>query len=606
MKKFIPLLVLSFFILFSQHLSGLSYVESSNGLTPPSFDGGPTEVEMADINGDGNIDLLSIGDHGSPYVNTNEHGIMVWFGDGQGNWNIYQNGEFGYGGIAIGDVNNDGFLDVGYAMHHNWSGNDFGDQLVEVALGDGTGQNWQPWDDSLADEGQDWGMFGTDFADINNDGLLDIGSNSFGAGDGVHIYINNGDGAWTHTFGFLGGNSTELIQFGDVNNDGNADFVVAHQNGTIYIGDGNGNFTVGDGNLPSGGSMGLYGVALGDINNDGGDDIAFCNSNGGVEVWTMVSQNTWSNVSGTLPSSGSYQATQLYDMNKDGYGDVVAFGNGVLTIWTGDGAGNWTQATSFNTPSPGDFAALRVGGDADHNGYPDIVIVADEGTWPSDINHIRFFKEVETPESLTIHPTYPHGSEKFYAGSVHFIDWLSAIPNNQTSNVRLELSTTGNGGPWKQIAQNLPNNGRYQWVIPDSVSSVNCFIRYTVYSSGNSAECITPTPFEILPSSSIFFTHYGKNNNEQKTRLTLTPSVVSNKTINISYTVKEPCNVRLTIYDITGKIVKNLTNRFYKCGTYTIKWYKKDNGIKTVPQGIYFLRGNIGTLSVTQKIIHIK
>ena len=171
--------------IYSQYIP--SYVESSSGLGNPALDGGRTEIELADINNDGNPDILSIGDHGSPYVNTQEHGVMVWFGDGNGNWAVSQNGDFGYGGIAVGDVNNDGFLDVGYAMHHDYSSTDFGNQLIEVALGDGTGLNWTPWDDGLASNGESWGMFGTDFADIDNDGDLDIGSNSFGASSGIHI-----------------------------------------------------------------------------------------------------------------------------------------------------------------------------------------------------------------------------------------------------------------------------------------------------------------------------------------------------------------------------------------------------------------------------------
>ena len=52
------------------------------GLENPGLDTGPTEVDMGDVNGDGNIDLVSVGDHGSPFVGSGQHGVMVWVGDG--------------------------------------------------------------------------------------------------------------------------------------------------------------------------------------------------------------------------------------------------------------------------------------------------------------------------------------------------------------------------------------------------------------------------------------------------------------------------------------------------------------------------------------------
>ena len=58
-------------------LAQLSYVESSQGLDAVAFDGGLTEVEMGDVNGDGHVDLVTIGDHGSPDIGTPQHGIMI-------------------------------------------------------------------------------------------------------------------------------------------------------------------------------------------------------------------------------------------------------------------------------------------------------------------------------------------------------------------------------------------------------------------------------------------------------------------------------------------------------------------------------------------------
>ncbi len=476
----------------------LAYVESSSGLTSPELEAGHTEVEMGDVNGDGNIDLVSIGDHGSPYVNTDEHGIMVWFGDGAGNWNVYQNGEFGYGGVALGDVNGDGLMDVGYAMHHNYSGVDFGDQLIEVALGDGTGQNWTPWDDGLATNGEYWGMFATDFLDVDGDGDLDVASLSFGCCAGLHVYLNQGDGTWVQSFGFLGGNNdTGVISSGDVNGDGVPDLAVPHQYGSIYLGDGAGGFTLDDGNLPPPGDAGRPGIALGDVDGDGRDEFSFCNDAGGVEVWDRTGPGAWQDLSGSLPSSGPYESTELVDMDVDGHVDLVAFGNGQLRIWGGDGAGGWSEIAAFTTPSPGYRAAFRAGGDADHNGYPDLAVVAEEGS--SEQNHLRFYKESSVPAALRITPVSPSGYEAYRAGSVIFVDWLSAVPSGAPGAVTLEFSIHGPGGPWTTVASGLPDGGRYQWRIPPSTPSTNeAYIRYTLSVSPEVTVSLTPAPFTVL------------------------------------------------------------------------------------------------------------
>ena len=424
---------------------------------------------------------------------------------------------------AVGDVNNDGFLDVGYAMHHNYSSNDFGDQLIEVALGDGTGMNWTPWDDGLATNGETWGMFGTDFADVDNDGDLDIGSNSFGSGAGVHIYLNQSDGSWIQSFGFLGGNSIMDFEFGDINQDGNVDFAVKHENGTVYFGDGTGNFVNADVNLPS---ESYWGTALGDVDNDGGMDISFVSvftGDGGVEVWTWdEDQEMWIDFSGNLPTTGDYRATQLYDMNVDGYIDVCAFGQGTFTLWLGDGTGNWTQDAQFYTPSIGYFKAFRVGGDIDHNGFPDIVIVAEEGSYPSYQNHLYCFKETSTVDSLTITPMFPRGNERFLQNSIQFIDWVSAVPEGESSLVKLDYSLNGNNGPWTTISDSLPNNGRFQWAIPE-IGSPNYCIRYTVWTSTDIKIAITPQSFIVEPYEIAYpATNVSAVVNEENTEVSIT------------------------------------------------------------------------------------
>jgi hypothetical protein len=554
----------------------LTYTESSIGLSYPEWEGGDSELEFADINGDGHTDIVSIGDHGNPGIQSGEQGIMVFFNNGDGQWSVEMEGDLGYGGIAVGDANNDGFLDVGYGMHHNYSSNDLGDQLIEVALGNGTGSGWAPWDDGLATAGEDWGMFGTDFGDIDNDGDLDIGSNSFGCCNGVQVYLNNLDGTWTHSYGFSGGNSSDIFQFGDINNDGFLDFAAAYENGTVFFGDGTGDFTPMDQNLPPAGSIGRIGVCLGDVDGDGGMDLAFADYNGGVHVYIWNEwDELWENWSEGLPAAGTSQLLQLCDMNADGDMDLASFGEAHFQLWLGDGNGNWTADATFTTQTSGDGHAFRCGGDVDHNGKPDMVILVEIGTWISYQNYLKCYKETSSVFTLNIKPVYPHGHEFFWQNCIRDIKWLSAVPGGVESTVRLEYSVTGNSGPWNLIADNLPNNGHYQWLIPQE-SSLDCFIRYTVMTENDTTSSVTPAAFTITDGTAAVREKLAAPS------FILSPNPATNYiTISSHNDLKPLILKKISVLNITGKEVLSAKEKVE---------LPLEINVSDLPSGMYFVR----------------
>ncbi|MGH2570498.1 MAG: FG-GAP repeat domain-containing protein, partial [bacterium] len=473
----------------------LDYVDSSpSGAAFPEWEGGDTELEFADIDGDGHVDFLSIGDHGSPFINTDQHGIMCYFGDGAGGWSVHQEGNFGYGGIAVGDVDNDGFLDVGYGMHHDYSGTDFGDQLIEVVRGDGSGTAWTPGDDGLGSGGETYGMFASDFADMDNDGDLDLASHSFGCCNGPHVYRNDGGGQWTHTWSLPGANARASLGWGDVNGDGVADFAASYQSGTIYLGDGEGSFTVADAGLPAAGLLGLAGVHLGDVNGDGCADLAFTR-NGGVFVYFWQG-GSWVSASGGLPASGGYEVAQLWDMDVDGFVDVAALGSGTCTVWLGDGAGSWTAGGGITKGPAVDTAAFRAGGDVDRNGFPDLVFLQEEDVGPTYRNVLYVFRESSVPAARFARFQFPRGNEAFYEGSVQTIRWSSAQVGSSPATAALELSTNGPGGPWTPVASGLPDNGAYQWIVSGPPTDTAC-LKLVVTQGSESATALS-SQFRIL------------------------------------------------------------------------------------------------------------
>ena len=473
----------------------VTLIPKSTGLDTPEKEGGSTEIELADINNDGHLDIICVGDHGSPFVNSNQHGIMVWLGDGEGTWSVIQVGNFGYGGIEAGDLNLDGYLDIVWGVHHNWGELGFGDTLIGAALGDGTASNWVGWAEGLGTGGEDWGMFSTDLADFDCNGLLDIISMSFGCCNGYHCYENHGDGTWSHKWSLTDGNVYYNLEVGDFNADGYPDFVGTRWGTYVFFGDGTFDFTMNQDGLPGGN---YNGVDCGDMNNDGCDDLVFGPGSLGVKCYKFDKQNNkWISASNGLPDSGSYYA-QFGDINGDGFLDIISYDEPVGTVFLGDGNGNWESDATFAMTSPGYYSAFVVDGDFDHDGREDIVIQAEQGSWPSYQNVLRAFSPWLEPTELTALLSMPHGGETFRSGAIRSIRWLSAIPPSQEdSSVKIQVSTDGESGPWRTIASNLPNNGCYQWLV-DAGGTENCRIKLIATTSSESAIDISDSDFTII------------------------------------------------------------------------------------------------------------
>jgi uncharacterized protein (TIGR03437 family) len=323
----------------------------------------PTSIANADLNGDGNLDLV-VNDR-----TANTIGYMAGNGDGTFKPVTKLFSATTPSFVAIGDFNNDGRPDIAYASANLDS--------VAVALNQ-SGFTYAAPQTYAA-------VFSPEsliVTDVNQDGHVDllvgIGSPDAIGPDinsgQVAVLLNNGDGTLQGAQLYPAGNSPLQIVAADFDGDGNLDVAAANQfgNPTVMYGTGPGKFgapTTLQGN-------GSTGIATADFDGDGKPDLAISTSSG-VTIELSRSGRTFQSSSVAL--TGGTAAVVTADFNADGHQDVAAaLGSGTgggsnsvsgIVVLLGDGKGGFGAPVMTQGISASFLAAADLNGD----GKPDLV-----------------------------------------------------------------------------------------------------------------------------------------------------------------------------------------------------------------------------------------
>src|ERR1022692_1260968 len=206
--------------------TGVSILLGTGKAATPFTTGTPIAVAGAacmvtgDLNGDGIPDLL-VAVNGSP------NALLTYLGNGDGTFTLKSTTATpnSGGSIVLADFNHDGKLDFAT------SGN-----LLALGNGDGTFQAPA----AIVANPPSGGYFGIAVGDINNDGWPDLVLTNNGIpGYDVFVLLNNHEGGFTQVPTNFGATTSQPILV-DLNGDGNLDLVL--EGGGVYVGDGTGKF----------------------------------------------------------------------------------------------------------------------------------------------------------------------------------------------------------------------------------------------------------------------------------------------------------------------------------------------------------------------------
>jgi len=282
-------------------------------------------LQVGDFNSDGIPDIVSGG-----YTTKR---LTVMLGRLDGSFKV--SGQYPLQGVwpsqfQVADLNRDGHLDIATAAYAGGH--------ITILLGNGDGTfRWAP---SVPAPRLALALL---VADFDGDAILDLAVTEsipvFGRlGGTLEVLLGKGDGTFRHVGTHPVGLLSEMIRYGDLNEDGKGDLVILNalvtNDASILYGLGGGRFAP-EQRMPVGGPDAL------EIKRAGGVDGA--------------------------------EGLQLIDFNGDGHLDmaVTQMISNRLVIFQGNGRGQFTPAGSYGvTGFPEDFLA----GDFDGNGCQDLAV----------------------------------------------------------------------------------------------------------------------------------------------------------------------------------------------------------------------------------------
>jgi sugar lactone lactonase YvrE len=271
---------------------------------------------VGDFNNDGIPDVAAI--NAAEYAPTGN--VTIFLGNGDGTFTVEGSSPtLGYNptAIATADINGDGNADL-ILVQQSSSTSSSGQVVIFVGNGDGT---FTQASSTTTVASVAYSILP---ADLNGDGKIDLVLTSVGS-TGNTILLGNGDGTFTISAG-PGQSSESMMAVADVNNDGIPDLVFPAASTsylTVFLGNGDGTFTAAPSNPNLNVKIGNF--AIGDFNRDGIPDIVYTNPYATTAAVLLGNgDGTFVPTPGTLSYPYDFSGNLVVaDFNGDGWPDVL-------------------------------------------------------------------------------------------------------------------------------------------------------------------------------------------------------------------------------------------------------------------------------------------
>jgi hypothetical protein len=553
-----------------------------------------------DLNNDGYIDLITC-DIGGPYV-------KIHWGSETGYQSINQTcfPASGAGDCCFADVNTDGYAD--FIVSHTNS-------ISRLSIYWGSASGPSPNNVTSIPNSPSVPNEVSYVADLNKDGYLDIIT-------GTYYSLYTGAIFWGSANGYSSENRTELptafgahnTEVADLNKDNWLDIIYVNNNSSsnyIYWGSADG-YSANNKLVIAAPASTPHGSSIADFNSDGFLDLIFTSVYHSHSYIYYGSINGYQNYQ-ELNTGSTYGGSAVCDFNHDGYLDNVFFRGWPSAlkpvIYWGSASGySDNNRTEIGAPTNGSGGFVA---DLNFDGYFDMFVNSRSSYspifWGPDYtsstlisvnrDHHGMFREIGNVYNRKYYEDYV--SSVFDAGAFAdwgIIEWDASLPCGTAILFWLRSRNTfEQDEPWSDWYAVF--NGSE---IPDRLNA-----RYLQYKTRFhfTNPSYLPTLYEVRVTydNHIVIPAIARET-PNKMNSFCNPNPFKKRTvINLSNFNSE--NLSVKVYDVSGKLVRDLKNIVNCNGTRSVVWNRKDNSGRQVPAGIYFLNVQNNETSVTRKVV---
>ncbi len=338
-------------------------------------------VDAADIDGDGDVDLLSASQLDNKLAWYENDGSQVF------TTHVITTSAAGARGVHAGDIDGDGTMDIVSAS--------YSDDTVAWYKNDGA-QNFTVQNITTTADG----AVAVDVVDVDGDGDLDVLSANVNANTIVWYENTAGNGsAWSNHTIYGSAAGTYSVHAADIDSDGDIDVASSFSNSDTvawFENDGSQNFTL---HIITTSADGAYDARIVDVDGDGDMDIACAAYDAGTVFWCQNDGAQNFTINNISTSAGGAVVVHAGDMDGDGDTDLLsaAFTAGTFD-WYENTARDGSAWTTRNIDTGASGARWIRAVDIDRDSDLDVVVA------------VAGQDKVAWYENKTVHPTPVFGT----------------------------------------------------------------------------------------------------------------------------------------------------------------------------------------------------